>query len=113
MTAHRRAGSAAPVFSGQRLATIVTTQARACGKTVADYPLVKKNSRTGNFVRVHINSDLIRPLNEIEMACALNLPPFYAFNTNASEEKKRKFLGSTFGKRTIDRILGCFRPLLT
>ena len=106
----KKGGSTAvPAAPGQRLATIVTTNARGRGKTVADYAALKKSSRTGNWVRVSAQSDMLRPLDVTEMALALNLPPLYVHNTNAREELRRRFLGSAFGARTVAHVLACLK----
>ena len=107
------ASEAVPVVPTQVLATVVTKNCRGgvgrdpaawARPTIWDYDRVKKDSNTGNWVRLSASSDVIRLFSVSECAVALNLPPNFV-SCGASETDQRGLLGRAFGPCSIAHLL--------
>ena len=110
---------AGPVVANQVLATVVTKTCRGgVGRdptawtrpTIWDYNRVKKDSNTGNWVRLSASSDVIRLFSVSECAVALNLPPNFV-SCGASESDQRGLLGRAFGPCSIAHLLKCLEGI--
>ena len=113
------ASEAVPVVPNQVLATVVTKNCRGgvgrdptawARPTIWDYDRVKKDSNTGNWVRLSASSDVIRLFSVSECAVALNLPPNFV-SCGASETDQRGLLGRAFGPCSIAHLLKCLEGI--
>ena len=113
------ASEAVPVVPTQVLATVVTKNCRGgvgrdptawARPTIWDYDRVKKDSNTGNWVRLSASSDVIRLFSVSECAVALNLPPNFV-SCGASETDQRGLLGRAFGPCSIAHLLKCLEGI--